>query len=123
MNGFIVAFGNVTNLSTYGVINIENGSKEIENQLNCSGSACSGLGVELDWGRTFWDFRTDSSGAKPHTMDSFQALIDVCPYAYAGSDNCSPGHYDDLALQYLLTFGLTLAQRFWDEASFNGTDY
>jgi hypothetical protein len=122
-NGYIVDFGNVTDATSYGVLSVESGSKEIENQLNCSGSTCCGLAVELDWGRTLWDFRTDATTTKPHTMDPFSILINAYPYASQGADNCSPGHYSDIAFQYLSDMGLTFAQRFWNDAAYNGTDY
>lgn len=119
-NGYYTNFTDFPDPSTFFVTDIESGQKEIH--AHCQGSACCGLGTELDWARTFWDFRTDS-GAKPANLAPTQVVGAAFPYPSDGSDNCSPGHYAAILSEVGFELGFTLLLKFNTKAIFNGADY
>ncbi len=110
--------------SSYTLYDIETGTNEILN--HCSEtpapSDCCGYGVEIDWARAFWDFRTDTGSTKPGSMDMLQVYEDAYTYEI-NSLSCSAGHYDDILDSVTSELGSSLGSRFDNKAGVNGADW
>ncbi|MCR9159612.1 MAG: hypothetical protein ACE37F_04635 [Nannocystaceae bacterium] len=116
-NGHFVFFGDLSP-GSFNAWDIESGTDEISAQ--CS-SSCCGLGTEYDWARFYWDFRTNS-GVKPSNLDPLFITESAHPYAWAGSDNCSPGHYSDIEAEAQSQLSSSLFTRWVLLAAANGVD-
>lgn len=100
-----------TDIDTTRRHDIEYGSKELF--ASCSGSGCTGKGTEMDWARTWWDFRTDGTSGRPTvdvTVDIWEAAAPWLP---------ANGHYTDIYNAVPSGF----QSRFAADANYNGTNY
>jgi hypothetical protein len=105
------------------LINLESGhsgheAKYYETNV-CNGSCLNGLGVELDWARTFWDFYTNySPGASVESI----ALVfdDIHPWPVNG---LTDDFYTDFHNGVDNVMGATWETRFVGQAQSNGIDW
>jgi len=109
--------GSVTN------VNVENGNTGGATRYmekNCSGSD-AGRGVELDWMRAFWDYRTNS-GTKPTHYQILRQLKN----AVIGGDWGHSDAYDAFSgavADYDNQYGTSFYSRWLTMATYNGVDH
>lgn len=108
--GVFVDFAEVGSMTPY---NVENYSKKILDYC----TNCTSYGVELDWLRFLWDYRTDGGSTKPLIDDILDVILVAEPW------HSGLGHYEDWYDAVDVTLGATQASRFAAKAAFNGTDW
>ena len=59
---------------------------------------------------------------KPDSLDPLMIATSAPPYAWSGSQNCSPGHYPDIAAEAQNMLSASLYTKFVSTAGINGTD-
>lgn len=108
-SGVYVDVDDVTTMTEYSA---EYGSEKILDYC----TNCTSYGVEWDWLRFLWDYRTDS-GTKPLIDDILDVVLVAEPW------HSATGHYDNWYDAVDSTLGATQASRFAAKADFNGTDW
>lgn len=112
------------NSSTTGsLINLETGhtgfeAKYYETQI-CSGTCLNGIGVELDWARTFWDFHTNYSSA-PSVNSTASVFEEIYPWTVSGM---TKAYYTEFRNGVESVMGSTWESQFVNQAQANGVDW
>ena len=86
----------------------------------CSGTL-QGYGVEMDWMRAFWDYRTDSGTAPSH----YQLLRQIKNAVTGGNWSHATAYtaFADAVTDYDVDYGTSFSPRWTADADWNGVDH